>query len=332
VTTVDARELALRWWETLRARCVRSDGRVVAALGRRRGRLPLWPVTQVLHAAVLVEPLQPDERLQAHRAVVDALADGLARYRSGAAWGPDGGARPRYADDVAWVGLALVALARTRREPLPEDVGSAVEFVLSCEHPSGGIRWHEGTEGRNTCATAPSAHLALEVHRVTDDPGLLAFATRTLDWLDRTLRRDDGLYADRIEDGAIERTVWAYNQGEAIAAHAALGDATGDPAALRIARDVADETLRRFTRPDALWRQPPVFVGIAARDLAALPPDLRPDGLTDLLEAYLVRARARALDDGFPVAGGIARYDDDPAIDLAGLVQAAAAASALERW
>ncbi|MGE5225343.1 MAG: glycoside hydrolase family 76 protein [Planctomycetaceae bacterium] len=324
---MDARSLALTWWETLRERCVRPDGQVVAALGRRRGPLPLWPVTQVLHAAVLVEPLQPEDRLEAHRAVVDALAAGLARYRSGSAWGPKGGARPRYADDVSWVGLALSALARTRREPLPEDVGRAVRFVLACEHPEGGVRWHERTEGRNTCATAPGAHLALEAHLATGDPELLAFAARTLGWLDATLRREDGLYADRIEDGRVVRTVWAYNQGEPVAAHVLLGEATGDPAARVSARDVADATVRRFARPGALWRQPPVFVGIAARDLAVLPSEL----LGDLLDAYLARAAAEALDDGFPVAGAIAHYDDDPAIDLAGLVQTAAAASALER-
>jgi hypothetical protein len=310
---------------------VRPDGQVVAALGRRRGPLPLWPVTQVLHAAVLVEPLQPDDCSEAHRAVVGALAAGLGRYRSGSAWGPKGGTRPRYADDVAWVGLALAALARSRREPLPEEVGRAVRFVLACEHPDGGVRWHERTDARNTCATAPGAHLALEARLATSDPHLLAFASRTLGWLDRTLRRDDGLYADRIEDGVVVRAVWAYNQGEAVVAYRLLGEAAGDPAPMSVAADVAAATVRRFARPGVLWRQPPVFVGIWARDLAALPVDLRPERLGELLDTYLARVSAEALDDGFPVAGGIARYDDDPAIDLAGLVQTAAAASALER-
>ncbi|MGZ4150642.1 MAG: glycoside hydrolase family 76 protein, partial [Actinomycetota bacterium] len=204
---MDPRALALTWWQTLRERCVRADGVVLAAHGRRRGPLPLWPVTQVLHAAVLVEPLQPAESAEAHRAIVDALAAGLVRYRSGSAWGPVGGRRPRYADDASWLGLALVALARVRREPLPEDVGRAVRFVLACEHPDGGVRWHERTDSRNTCATATGVHLALEAHGATGDSGLLAFAERSLGWLDDTLRRDDGLYADRIEDGVVERAV-----------------------------------------------------------------------------------------------------------------------------
>ncbi len=328
---MDPRELALTWWETLRERVVRTDGEVLAAHGHRRGRLPLWPVTQVLHAAVLVEPLQPAAADDTHRAIVDALAAGLVRYRSGSAWGPRGRRRPRYADDVSWVGLALVALAHVRREPLPKEVGRAVRFVLACEHPEGGVRWHERTESRNTCATAAGVHLALEAHRAAGDPALLAFAERSLGWLDATLRRDDGLYADRIEDGVIERTVWAYNQGEAAAAHRLLADATGDRGALASARAAAAAAVRHFGRPDALWRQPPVFVGIAARDLAGLPAKDRPDGLGALLAAYLARAGDEGLADGFPVAGGIGRYDDDPAIDLAGLVQTAAAASALQR-
>ncbi len=278
----------------------------------------------------MVEPLVASGRRAQHAALIDEISAGLSWYRSGEAWAPHRGDRPRYADDVAWLGLALAARAEMRRGPLPPEVYAADRFVRSCEHAGGGVRWHEAAESRNTCSTAPGAHLSLIVCRETGDPEALAFARRSLAWLDATLRRDDGLYGDHLEGAVVDPTPWAYNQGEAFAAWTALADVTGDTDARSRAVRLADATVRWLAAEDTLWRQPQVFAGIGVRNLlgAGEHPELH-----DLVRAHLQRIESEALaGDGFPTSGGVGRYDDDPAIDLAGIVHMAASlAAATER-
>ena len=92
----------------------------------------------------------------------------------------------------------------------------ALAFVRTGEDPAGGVRWVEDAASRNTCSTASAAWLALEL-------GDRAFAERAMDWLDATLRTDEGLYQDRLEEGRIDPTIWSYNQGAAVAALAPVG-------------------------------------------------------------------------------------------------------------
>jgi hypothetical protein len=286
-------------------------------------RLHLWPVTQVLHAGALAAPLPTGETRTDHGLEIDAIVRGLGWYRSGQAWGPMRGARPRYADDVAWVGLALAALANQRDAPLPLEVGEALAFAMACEHADGGVRWHEDAETRHTCATAPAAHLALVVHRSTGDQEAIAFARRSMSWLDTSLRREDDLYGDH-RNGDPDLTAWAYNQGEAAAAWSLLA-ATGDAAAGVVARRTSAAAVAWLADAEVLWRQPQVFVGIGVRCLLPLDPTGR---LLGAVEAHLDRIVREGLDDdGFPADGAAGRYGDDAAIDLAGLVQIAAAAS-----
>jgi hypothetical protein len=314
IEPIDVRDLALTWWRTLAEGCVRGE-RVRPARGLGR-RLHLWPATQILHAGVMVEGLLGPAERAAHAAVVDVLTRGLGWYRSGEAWGPRRDRRPRYADDVAWVGLALAEIARVRGSPLPDDAHRALAFVRSCEHPHGGVRWHEDADTRHTCSTAPAAHLALSIHRETGDPEALAFARRSLTWLDEHLLRPDGLYGDHLGT-SIDDTVWAYNQGEPAAVHAVLDPATPPRAAIAWLAD-----------PDVLWREPQVFVAIGVRDLIGLDPSGR---LHEAALRHLDRvAREGLAPDGFPRDGGPGRYGDDAAIDLAGLVQVAAALAAAD--
>ena len=285
---------------------------------RRAGRrVHLWPFTQVLHAGALVTPLTGAGRAE-HETALDEMVRGLAWYRSGDAWGPTRGDRPRYADDVAWVGLALAAL--TPGGAPPTEVGQALRFAMTCEHPDGGVRWHEGAATRHACATAPAAHLAMLVHGRTGDEVALAFARRSMAWVEAVLRRDDGLVADHV-NGEVDPTAWAYNQGEAATAWSLLA-ATGDPHAAS-ARDRAVAAAVAWLTTDELWRHPQVFVGIAARCL--LPIDAT-GVLHDAVATHLDRVAVSGFAaDGFPDDAGAGRYGDDVAIDMAGLIQTAAA-------
>ena len=196
-------------------------------------------------------------------------------------------------------------------------------FVERGEDAEGGVRWAEGRRSRNTCATAPGALLALRIHDRTDDEVALGFATRTLDWLDATLRRPDRLYADRIDGERVERTVWSYNQGSAAAAHVWRHRVAGDQGSRDIAKATAAATVAWFGRDDRLWHQPPVFNAIAFRGLLAVH-DVTPiAGLLDLVDGYLDRAwrEARDPESGLFTRRGIGSYDGRPAIDQAGIAQ-----------
>jgi hypothetical protein len=300
----DPLEIATTWWSTLADRCLRDD-RIRPARGFGR-RVHLWPATQVVHAGILVEGLLDGDRRRDQARAVDAGVAALGWYRSGDAWGPRRGERPRYADDVAWLGLALATLADVRGTQLLDDVHRALAFVRSCEDPEGGVRWHEDATSRHTCSTAPGAHLALRV-----DPARHGdFAQRALTWLDERLLRPDGLYGDHVGT-SVDDTVWAYNQGEPAAARALLGGTAQVGAAVD-----------RLADPEVLWAQPQVFVGIGMRDLIPLDPSGR---LLGAALVHLERVRAEGLgDDGFPRDDGPGRYGDDVAIDLAGLIQVAA--------
>jgi hypothetical protein len=318
----DGGERALAAWRALLATCARRDGNVlrIREAPARRPPAAVWPIGQAIAAGV--------DLLAAGHDVGDdvrGLIRSLHPYRrDDGGWAPTPRARRRYFDDNAWLGLAFARLHATTGDPSALDrATNALRFVERGEDPEGGIRWAEGRRSRNTCATAPAALLALRIRERTDDPGRLAFARRSLDWLDRVLRRDDGLYADRIDGGRIEPTLWSYNQGAPAAARVELHRATHDPTSLETARETATAAVAWLARGDRLWHQPPVFNAIGLRGLLAVHVAAPVDGLIELVDAYLERAWREARDPGTGlfVRAGIGSYDGRPAIDQAGLAQ-----------
>jgi len=315
-------ERALEAWRALIATCTDRDGDVVhlrEAPGRR-GPAPAWPLSQAISAGADLGRVGHD--------VADDLR-GLIRSlrpyaRRDGGWAPTARAHRRYYDDNAWIGLASARLYAATGEHRHRDrAARALDFVMRGEDPEGGVRWAEERRSRNTCAAAPAALLALRVHAWTREPESLAFAERTLDWLDGTLRRPDRLYADRIDGARVERTVWSYNQGMPAAARAWHHRATGDRGSLEAARATAGAAVAWLARDDRLWHQPPVFDAIAFRGLLAVHDVAPVPGLLEQIDAYLERAwrEARDPETGLFTRRGIGSFDGRPAIDQAGLVQ-----------
>ena len=292
-------ELALAAWASLARDTFRSGWRSAKVLDGPKGRpAAAWPLAHVLWAAAEVRVLDGDPSL-------DILTDALRPLRSG-----DGYAATRrgtrYFDDNAWLGLAFLRLAAATADPAWQQAARGLAgFVALGEDPAGGVRWAEGSTSRNTCSTASSAWLVLDTG-TRDAP---AMASRWMDWLDRTLRRPDGLYGDRVDGGVVHDEAWTYNQGAALAATRSLGRPT---ATLRSA-------ILAHWAAQGLWREPPAFVAIAYRALLAGP---GADEVIDRWDPYLHRLVDEAREPtGWFRGGGVGRYDERPTLDQAAVVQ-----------
>jgi Glycosyl hydrolase family 76 len=311
---------AIEAWHALTQTCLRAgdDGAlVVLERPNRRKLAPVWPVSQVLAAAVDVADLTGDYD------DVERLVVGLRPYAAGDGYVPAPGDRRRYFDDNAWLGLSFAQLhLQTGEVRWLRRARKVFRFVQEGRDPAGGLRWVEGRRTRTTCATAPAAQLALRLHLAGGDEDALAFAVDAMAWLDRTLRVRGRLYADNVDSrGRVEPTLWTYNQGSPIGAHLLSFRATGDEVSLRQARATAVASLRRFGA-ERTWTHAPAFNAIWFRNLLALDSESRVTGLMPALDAYLTRAwRTGRDDDGLFTAGGIGSYDGSPAIDAGGLVQ-----------
>jgi len=319
-------------------RAVASWDALIEASGRREGnalliseppfvqsaQTPVWPLSQVIAAAMSLA----DAGTVAFDIEVDRLLAGLERHRRGDAYTAHPRERLRYYDDNAWVGLGLAQWHTQRGRG--RDLTAArrlFAFAAAGEHRDGGVHWREGTrEPRNTCSTAPAAQLALRIHGLTGEPGLVEFAARADRFLSETLESPQGLMWDHVDaDGTVERTVWSYNQGSTVSARVLLGRATGDARHVRSAQALANATLEHFGRDDGWWRQPAVFNAICLRNLvsaAAIAPEIGRDRIHATLADYLDRVWEEAREDetGLFVNGGIGRYDQS-CIDQAGITQ-----------
>ena len=313
---------AFEAWNSLTRACLRPGDHgslVVRERPSRRKPAPVWPVSQVLAAAIdLAAPAGSYD--DAERLVI-----GLRPYGSGDGYLPTPGDRRRYYDDNAWIGLCFAQLHLQTGEPRwLRRARKVFRFVREGADPDGGIRWVEGRRARHTCSAAPAAQLALRLHLADGDPEGLRFAKRTLSWLDGTLRGRSGLYGDHVDArGRVQRSLWTYNQGAPAGALWLLHNATGDRDALERARETASTSLSRFGG-ERTWRHPPVFNAVWFRNLLALDASdgARVEGLTSALDAYLTRAWRDGRDrDGLFTAGGIGSYDGTPAIDAGGMTQ-----------
>jgi uncharacterized protein YyaL (SSP411 family) len=312
-------------WASLVSRClVRTrDDRLAVRDGPRRSAplAALWPFGQVLAASAAVVPLGVPNSAS----VVGPLLLALERYRSEHGYGPFPGDRTRYFDDNAWIALDFLQLASvTNDQSFVEAAAELFQFLAAGEGQDGGVYWVEGELSRNTCATAPTAQVALRLFDATGDAAYLDFAQRQMAFLDRELRDERGLYLDHLRaDGSVEPTVWSYNQGTPIGAAVLLAKLTEDRSWLGQAIETALAADAFFQPDDGWWRQPPVFNAIFFRNLLALlavAPDAQ---LLGVLDGYMDRvwSRARHRRTGLFVGGGIGSYDGRPTIDHAGLTQ-----------
>ncbi|MFD1544312.1 glycoside hydrolase family 76 protein [Nonomuraea guangzhouensis] len=142
-----------------------------------------------------------------------------------------------YFDDMLWLALAVLRLAdATGDAALAAQAVRIWEHVHTHgwnDHEGGGIAWRvQQPAYKNTPANGPFVILSARLHERTGEPRFLTAATRTMEWLEKTLVRTDGFVEDgvnRLGDHAID-SQWrfTYNQGLYIGACVELAQAGDD--------------------------------------------------------------------------------------------------------
>ncbi|MGO9321245.1 MAG: glycoside hydrolase family 76 protein [Solirubrobacteraceae bacterium] len=256
----------------------------------------LWPFSQSFAATVSVANIPHlgvslARELQARLTGLDSYLD---TDNSGASEGaytstlaafdgtvapPAGPGGTKYYDDNDWVGLELVRLYQlTHQSALLGSAEGIMAFEMAGwqETPGlacpGGIPFSNAAANgeRNTVTNAPVAELGTLLYRLTGSVQYLQFAEKAYEWVRSCLQQPVNLYADHIgRKGAVEPTLWSYNQGSMIGAGTLLYQATGNSAYLYQARQTANAALAYFTN-EKLGSEIPFFVSVYFRNLLYL--------------------------------------------------------------
>ncbi|MDQ6811123.1 MAG: glycoside hydrolase family 76 protein, partial [Actinomycetota bacterium] len=238
---------------------------------------------------------------------------------------PAGPGGAKFYDDNDWVAIELArvyelthkaaALGSAEGIMAFEMAGWQTDPTFACP---GGIPFSNQAENstRNTVTDAPGAELALQLYRITRNAQYLQFAQAAYEWVRRCLLLPSGLYADNIRrHGAVDPTVWSYNQGSMIGAGTLLYQITGNGEYLYQARQTARAALGYFT-PERLAGEIPFFPSVYFRNLLYLDSVTHDPSGRRLAEAYVDSAwQHRRLSSGLFVWGS------PPSTEL--LVQAA---------
>ena len=185
----------------------------------------------------------------------EAYWDGGTRARAYRSYPQTG---DRYYDDNDWVGSDLlqhylltgnvVALDRAKA------VFSYVQTGWENKLPNrGGVRWVDAAWNgdRGTASTGGFGKLGAHLYDATGrrTKSYLDWARRAYDWTSGPLLRDGrGLYYNSMRaDGAVDQSLWIYNQGVLIGTGVLLHRVTGNAGYTTEARRVADATLSFFS-------------------------------------------------------------------------------------
>jgi predicted alpha-1,6-mannanase (GH76 family) len=295
-----AREVLVdQYWDGRRGLFAPHPG----AFGRLRARLPgsPWHPWWQAHALeVLCDAVEAGDDAAPRR--VERLLAAL-RQRLG----PDL-TGTEYVDDLAWLGLAAWRAHGLGLVGPGLPLALARAVLLGHDPVLGGFRWRFGDDFHNVPASAPAAILLVRTAGAAGQPGWLAVARDTAEWLHATVVQGDGTVRDgaRPRGGQLvaEGPLWSYNVGTVAGLDVALAGHEGSAAgrAERLAR--AARVLRAGTSalagPDGRWRDerhdgrgpdPQLFRGILAGHLAGF---LRahPQGTDDLAAALRRQAEA----------------------------------------
>lgn len=274
---------------------------------RRIRVVPAWPLSQVLHAAALVDAAGADP---GHYAP-DLVWASFRRYRKADGFSDFPLIGQRYYDDNAWIGLACAQRALLTIDPVNRPwlrrAEASLRFVSQGVR-RGGVLWVEGGRNLHACSTGSTGLLAAAVGRVQDGrPRPLAVAAG--EFIDTELINPDGLVADSVTpEGTVDRAEFTYNQGLGIQLRVERG-------LLDAAAELAEATAREFPA-ERFWEHPPAFNAIHCRALLRLDAVRGEDRWQRFVADYAERLWSAARDERglFSRAG---RYDKGYVLDHA---------------
>jgi hypothetical protein len=260
----------------------------------------LWPFSQALAATVSIAEIPHRMTFYAHdlhvrlvglKAYLDAsnshepegtFTSTLAAF-DGTAAPPTGPGGAKFYDDNEWVGIELARVYElTRNAQALASAEQIMAFVMGGWQTSGfegvpiacpgGVPFSNAAENtdRNVVTDAPAAELGVQLYRITGNAQYLQFAQMAYEWVRQCLRQPSNLYADHIRpEGAVDPTLWSYNQGSMIGAGVLLYQATANGAYLYQARQTAQAALGYFST-QRLVLENPFFVSVYMRNLLYL--------------------------------------------------------------
>jgi hypothetical protein len=256
----------------------------------------LWPFSQALAATVDMASVpgmtalftgEIRSRLIGLRSYLDTSNSGapegtftstLAAFDATVA-PPAGPGGIKFYDDNDWVGIELARLYESTHNPAALGYAEGImAFEMAAWQPDpelgcpGGVPFSNAAENtdRNTTSNAPAAELGVQLYRITGNVQYLQFAETAYEWVRHCLLEPNNLYADHVgKQGAVDPTLWSYNQGTMMGAGTLLYQATGNSAFLYQARQTAQSALAYFT-PERLRGENPFFPSVYFRNLLYL--------------------------------------------------------------
>lgn len=258
----------------------------IPSLGLFRGNVCgnyscLWPYSQVISAADYLASIPSASNMSTW---LSKLYLGLGEYRNplnpglgyeSAVTPPLGPGGTTYYDDNSWVALALIdAYMLTNNTTYLDRAEELFNFIVGgwstnmSLYCPGGVYWYAGSgvRPRNTVSNAPAAEAGIKLYLITGNAYYLTWALKMFNWVNTCLRAPNGLYYDHIRrDQTIDETIWSYNQGTMAGAAALLYLATHNLTYLRLAEQIAYESMKYFST--SIYSQPPPFNAIYFRNI-----------------------------------------------------------------
>ncbi|AQQ08868.1 putative glycosyl hydrolase [Sedimentisphaera cyanobacteriorum] len=160
----------------------------------------------------------------------------------------------RYYDDNAWIAMAFIdAYEASGNKKYLKKAKKTIDYSLSgVDKQNGGVFWRENwpeddKKSKNTCSVAPTAFSCLKFYQITKQDKYFNEAKELMQWLDTTLKDEDGLYFDHItEDGRIGRRKWSYNSAMPVRCYIQLYKITEKESYLQKAAETADASIERW--------------------------------------------------------------------------------------
>jgi hypothetical protein len=243
----------------------------------------------------------------------DAGSTGLPGFAS-APLPPYGTGGDFFYDDNEWVGLKDVQQWRMFRDRSAlREAEKLFDLVVSGwdtdpDHAApGGVFWTQApwSSDRNTVSNMPGAELGLRLHQITGRRYHREWALRMYAWTNRHLQREDGLYHDHLDlEGAVEKTIWSYNQGVPVGVNVALHEVTGERRYLTEAVRIARAAQAYYAVDDRLDEQPAFFNSIYFKNLLRLGAATRTSRYRDEMAAYAERMWTTRRDPATGLFGG----------------------------